>query len=69
MLVCMYVCLSRYIGQSGTKPSDPTENLFLPNVFKKFPARIHAVPFGRNGPIEEKSKMARLRRVRGDFEI
>ena len=57
-----------HIAQSGAKPSGLQENLFLPNVFKKFPARIHAVTFGRNGPIQEKSKMDRLRRIGGTLK-
>ena len=64
----MDACVSRYTGQSGAKPSGPTENLFLPNVFKKFPARIHDDTFGRNGPIVEKSKIVRLWHVGGPLK-
>ena len=45
------VVVSRYIAQSAAKPSGLQENLFLPNVFKKFPTRIHTVTFGRNGVV------------------
>ena len=40
-----------HIAQSAAKSSCATENRFLPNVFKKFPAHIHENTFGRNGVI------------------
>ena len=33
------------------KPGRPTENPFLPDLFKKFPARTHAITFGRKAPV------------------
>ena len=52
-----YKCLCRRrrrvrdSAQSTAKPSGPTENLFLPNVFKNYSNHTHKVTFGRNGVI------------------
>jgi len=63
---CMFVVRVRNTAQSGAKPRGLWKNLFWPNVFKKFPARIHGVTFGRNGLDHRKRLWEALT---GDFEI
>ena len=43
------VCLSTHISQSVDDSSDATGKRVWPISFKKFPARIHIITFGRNG--------------------